>query len=405
MILNNTFQSLRKKGLSSLVKAVLSRLFRPIDRLIILLFRFTTKIKDNYIVLESEGDFTDNIRAFYDYLLENEYNKQYRLIWIVHEPSKYPSHNNVVFISRHKLINIKADYYTTVAKFFLFSHPYWFKKTRQEQIVINTTHSVSQLKAPTFQLKCVPFDYLLVCSKHCGIVKQKAFSIDDESLLIIGMPRIDILFKDNQYVKRMLPHYSGQKIVLSMETFKQSHEWSDSDGSDPYAMNVIQDEESIKRLDDFLTSNNIILINKIHHLQDMTFIKQVQLKSIFYITDDYLSKCDIQSNHLLSVADVLLTDYSSVFYEYLLLDKPIGFLIGDLENYKRGFIMEDPLAAMPGSKIRSLEDLLTFLTETQCGQDRFSTDRIAVRDKVFKYCDSYNSKRLINWIESRRFNT
>ena len=100
--------------------------------------------------MESEGDFTDNIRAFYDFMLDNQYNRQYKLIWIVHEPQKYTAPSNVVFISRYHLINFKADYYTTVAKFFLFSHPYWFKKRRKEQIVINTTHSAAQLKSPTF---------------------------------------------------------------------------------------------------------------------------------------------------------------------------------------------------------------------------------------------------------------
>lgn len=402
LIIKDAFRIIRNNGVIPLVSKIFHRLFRPFDKLLITIIEKATRLKDNYIVMESEGDFTDNIRAFYDFMLDNQYNRQYKLIWIVHEPQKYTAPSNVVFISRYHLINFKADYYTTVAKFFLFSHPYWFKKRRKEQIVINTTHSAAQLKSPTFQLKCVPFDYLLICSEYCGRIKQKAFSIDDDHLLEIGMPRIDILFRDNLYVKKLLPHYAGQKIILSMETFKQSNSWSDSEGFDPYAINVIENESSLKLLDDYLTSNNMVLINKIHHLQDMSYIKQVRLQSIFYLSDDYLSRLDIQSNHLLSVADVLLTDYSSVFYEFLLLDRPIGFLIGDLESYKRGFIMDDPLAEMPGHKIQTVEELILFLKEVEKNEDSFEKERKQIRDKVFKYYDCHNSERLKKWIDSRR---
>ena len=114
--------------------------------------------------------------------------------------------------------------------------------------------------------------------------------------------------------------------------------------------------------------------------------------------DDDLRAKDIQINELLENADVLLTDYSSVFYEFLLTNRPVGFLIGDINDYKRGFAMDNPLDEMPGAKISTYEDLISFIEESLNGQDNYADERRRIRDKVFKYQDGNNSYRLYKWM-------
>ncbi len=82
---------------------IINKLRTIIDSILIFLFRFLP-VKSNYIVLESEGDYTDNIKVFYDYLLSKNINKEYKLIWFVHEPSSYQKIENVYFISRFNKI-------------------------------------------------------------------------------------------------------------------------------------------------------------------------------------------------------------------------------------------------------------------------------------------------------------
>lgn len=356
-------------------------------------------LRNNYIVLESEGDFTDNIRVFYEYMLEHEYNKQYKMIWIVHEPRKYISHENVEFVSRYKLFNFKANYYCAVSKYFLFTHPYWFRKVRKEQTVINTTHSVAQLKKPMKQQKDIPFDYLLVCSSYCAEIKKKVLSVEDKMILNIGMPRIDLMYKHIDCVSRLIPDYNGEKIILSMQTFKQSATMNDGKDVDPYALNVVRTDEEIIKLDQFLKNHNYILINKIHHLQNMDYIRDVSLKNIVYLTDHELLNIDCTVNNLLENADILLTDYSSVFYEFLLKNRPIGFLIGDMEDYSRGFIMDDPLNHMPGYKINTYEKLIHFLENYENYEKQYAEERNIVCNKVFSNPDAHNCERLYEWIE------
>lgn len=390
-------QKLKKEGLTGVLLNVYSKCIQLIDFIIICFFK-CMPICNNMIVLESEGDYTDNIRTFYDYLLKNKCNEKYKIIWFVHDPKKYKKEKNVEFVSRfHKGVHFKANYYIAISKFFIFSHPYWLKEWRRAQIVINTSHSVARLKKSSFT-KGKIFDYVLCCSPYCQYVKQEGFKIEEANTLLLGMPRIDLMFEHTPCIKKLIENYNNEKVILSMETFKQAKAWKDSDNADSYAINVVHNVESLMKLDTFLKQKDCIMIVKIHHLQDLSFLKTVHLDNIYYINDDVLLESDVQVNQLLENADILLTDYSSVFYEFLLTDRPIGFLIGDIEQYSRGFLMENPLDEMPGEKIKTLEELLVFIVDSLFGKDLFIEKRREIRDKVYTYIDNRNCERLWDWI-------
>ena len=92
-----------------------------------------------------------------------------------------------------------------------------------------------------------------------------------------------------------------------------------------------------------------------------------------------------------------------MFYDYLLLDRPIGFLIADIQDYNRGFIMKNPLEEMPGCKINNLSELKSFLQKAVVNPSINAEERNTIKEKVFKYTDHENSKRLLEWlVESGR---
>lgn len=361
-------------------------------------------LKENYIVLESEGDFTDNIRAFYDYMIENHINERYRLIWVVHTPRKFRKkihEKNVKFISRfHKGIHIKAMYYNAVSKWFVVSHFSWPLIWKPEQIVINADHGIYPMKKSSpVKRKCC--DYVLSCSEFTAEYPKMIYHVDQNHCLIIGIPRLDMLYKHNNCIHKLFDDVEDEKIILCMTTFRQTKKWTDSYKVNAYAINIISDSEELTELNEFLKHHHCVLIIKIHHLQDMKFIKSVQLDHIRYLTDDELSKCDVQVNQLLENADILLTDYSSVFYDYLLLNRPIGFMVSDMEDYSRGFLSEDPLSEMPGEKIYSLQQLKEFITKCNMNIDTYENERNRIKNKIFKYFDSNNCERLWNFIEEQ----
>lgn len=364
------------------------------------------KIKE-YIVFECESDFADNPRTFYEYLLKSGFTDKHKIIWLVKNVdyclSKF-AHKNVVFIDRcNKSIKnvVRLNYFLSVSKWFIFSHPYWFTDWREGQIVIHTTHSVAQLKGKGQKFQKKIFDYVMACSEYGSKIKQEILYVRPEYIICTGMPRIDLMFESVCCKSNLIENYDNEKLIVSMETFKQATYWSDSDHVDSYAINVINNETDLLDFDEFLGKNKCKMIIKIHHLQDLSFLKTVELKNIYYLTDEDLFYKDIQVNTLLTNADILLTDYSSVFYDYLLVDRPIGFLLGDFESYSRGFVMDDPLSEMPGEKIYNIESLKSFITSSINGKDEFAEDRKLIRDKVFQYQDNNNCQRLYQWMISK----
>lgn len=386
------------EGKKSVIIRPYKVLISVLNKSLIFLFR-CFPVKKNKIILESEGDYTDNVRVFYDYL-RSAGRYDFDIIWLVQRPELYKKRYTGTFISRNEYhVNILADYHIATARYFIFSHPYWLKRWRKKQVVINTTHSVAQLKASTDNGQNKLYDYVLTCSPFCTEIRKKTFfDENDDHFLCLGQPRIDLMFHHKDCITKLLPLSPNDKVIVCMETFKQTKSWDDGGSGDRYAVNVITTKEELEELDSFLGNNNYHMIVKTHHLQDMSMIEDVSLTYIHYMKDFDLDKFDIQVNELLENADVLLTDYSSVFYEYLLMDRPIGFLIGDISNYSRGFMMKDPLKEMPGKKIETLKELFQFLLECKDGKDEFADERKMIREKVFQYHDDHNSERLEKWL-------
>ena len=354
-ITSKIYYIIQHEGLLSIVKRPYCIIIKLVNQLLIGIFCFFPVIA-NKIILESQVDYSDNVRAFYEYASKNKDNP-FHFIWLVQNPSYYKNRYEGTFVSRNELfINIRADYHIATAGYLIFSHPYWLKKWRKNQTVINTTHSVAQLKATSNGKSKKTYDYVLTCSDYCTEVRKQTFhDYCDSHYLCIGQPRIDLLFSHEDCLKKLFPNMPNKKIILCMETFKQTTSWNDGGANDIFSLNVISSISELKKLDQYLFDNDYILINKIHHLQDLSVINSVNLSRIVYITDSDLRAVDIQVNQLLENAVLLLTDYSSVFYEFLLLDRPIGFLIGDIDEYKRGFIIENPLDEMPGKAIKEVE--------------------------------------------------
>ena len=80
----------------------------------------------------------------------------------------------------------------------------------------------------------------------------------------------------------------------------------------------------------------------------------------------------------------MITDYSSVFLDYYLLDRPVAFTINDYEEYKekRGFVFDDIKSLMAGPTISNLEELLKFLLSVMNFEDEFYIERNKVNSIV-----------------------
>ena len=99
----------------------------------------------------------------------------------------------------------------------------------------------------------------------------------------------------------------------------------------------------------------------------------------------------------LSQSDALITDYSSVYLNYLLVNRPICFAVPDMDEYSdsRGFVFDNPRDFMPGEFAQTKEELFTFFENVAEGKDKYKTDREKVNYIINKYHDGKSRERLL----------
>ena len=142
-------------------------------------------------------------------------------------------------------------------------------------------------------------------------------------------------------------------------------------------------------------------IVKIHHLQKTEFLSKINLTNIIYIEDTDLEEKNINLYSLLGSMDSIVTDYSSIIFDYSLLDRPIGFAIADLNDYKknRGFLVDNIEDYFCGDKIRSLFELKKYIENINNNIDLYKDERRKIMLNTNKYCDNNSSQRLVDYFK------
>lgn len=379
------------------LRKMLGPLYGPLLKLAFKCFRLIPT-SPKYIFFESEIDFAENARALYEYMAENPRYRDYHLIWKVQAPKKYAPRKNTVFVSWDD--RLKYHYYLNRCKYFIFTHPYWLTEWKKDQVVINTCHG-NNFKAPPMEPLKGVFDYMLANSEDCIRFRRKDFSGDYE-IVVLGAPRSDYLLSsqyDRNYLDEFIDTSRFQKIVFCMPTFKKAALWQDGQANNSYSINIVSSQEELYALNEALRERNVLLVCIIHHLQVMDEMITGKLSNIIYLRDEDYAEKGLVMNQMLRCADALVTDFSGVFLDYILLDRPIGFFCNDRDQYTRGFAMENPEDYMPGPHMYTMQDFLTFIDDVCSGEDRYVEFRKTVRDRVHAYQDDKNCQRFLEYFK------
>jgi CDP-glycerol glycerophosphotransferase (TagB/SpsB family) len=110
---------------------------------------------------------------------------------------------------------------------------------------------------------------------------------------------------------------------------------------------------------------------------------------------------------ILKYIDILITDYSSIAYDFLLLNKPIIFFNYDYIEYKQAreasaekeFLL-DYEKDTPGQKVQTQIELINEMAKILEGNDLYSEARIEIRNKLFDYTDGNSCSRIYNHIKT-----
>lgn len=241
--------------------------------------------------------------------------------------------------------------------------PMALMRFKKEVQIIQLWHGCNTLKkfgqlSNTGQLKKLEkransrYTHLITSSTKMNKLHEEAFGVDEDKIYALGLPRMDSLFQEESVLQKereafykSYPQLKGKTLILYAPTFR------DNDlGLTNEKMDLSQVAKAL--------SDKYVIMTKFHPFVCQNY-KQVEGSKLIDVShyDDL--------NRLLLVADILITDYSSIIFEYAILGKPMIFYAYDQEVYEhelRGFYYPYE-EYVPGVVVRSRKELLRCLKE------------------------------------------
>lgn len=186
------------------------------------------------------------------------------------------------------------------------------------------------------------------------------------------------------------------KTILWMPTFRKTIGFNRNDSLKEYptGIPIFEDINQVEELNKYLAQKNILLIIKIHPTQDLTKIKLKSYSNIIVLDGNKVKELDVDNYRLMKDTDALISDYSSVTFDYLHLNRPIAYTLDDKDEYKNGFIVENPETLMAGPQLFTIEDFYSFIMDVAKENDSYAARRKKLFDTVFKYHDGNSCQRL-----------
>ncbi|MDR0912059.1 MAG: CDP-glycerol:glycerophosphate glycerophosphotransferase [Methanobrevibacter sp.] len=292
----------------------------------------------------------------------NSKEKNFDFVWILDKKSRKNVLGNPRFVERFSL---RYYYYMAISKYWVSNlrQPMRLRK-REEQVMLETWHG-TPLKRLGLDINTIySFDpelkqqyiensrewkYLLSPNHYTSEIYRSAFNYHGK-ILEYGYPRNDLLYnytnEDIFKIKNELNLPKDKKIILYAPT------WRDDEFYDKgsYKMSLKLDLDLLKNR---LQNDYIILIRTHYFISDV-----LDLKEFNNFAWDVSKYDDI--SHLYIISDILITDYSSVFFDYGNLKRPILFYTYDLDKYEsvlRGFYL-DITKEIPGPLLFSSEEVV-----------------------------------------------
>lgn len=225
--------------------------------------------------------------------------------------------------------------------------------------------------------------HLIVNSEYTKIQYQEAFGVPEEKVSVLGLPRTDIMLdgekekKDRERFYQEFPELMGKKIVLYVPTFRDKETESPRMALD---QKLLLDE----------LPEEYVLAFRFHPFVAAAFHEEYSSGRIY----NFSHYRDL--NTLLFVCDTLITDYSSVIFEYCLLKKKMIFYAYDLDKFSeqgRGFY-EEYRSYVPGPVVEDTRAIAQILKSGDWEREKIEKFMV----NSYKFLDGRSTKRLFHEI-------
>ena len=313
----------------------------------------------------SGRQYSCNPRAVYEYMLKHH--PEYEMYWSIDKKFK----------DNFKAKNLKTvERYSIKWLFILGFSRFWVVNGRMPWTIQNSKHTRyiqtwhgTPLKKLVFDMEEVHmpntnaekykmsffkesrnWDVLISPNRYSTDIFKRAFKFEKE-IFETGYPRNDVLIKDNNFekikeIKKKLGIPQDKKAILYAPTWRDNQFYKVGQ----YKFDLALDLAELQKL----YGDQYVILLRMHYLVAENF----DLSPYKGFAYDFSQKVDI--NDLYLVSDLLITDYSSVFFDYANLKRPILFYTYDIEEYRdvlRGFYFDIEKEA-PGPLVKDMKSLI-----------------------------------------------
>jgi CDP-glycerol glycerophosphotransferase (TagB/SpsB family) len=367
-----------------------------------------------------KNGFNDNPKYFYLYINENH--KDIRAIWLSHDKNIIKQLRNRGFAAFNKT-SLKGIYFILRSKYYFFnSSPndinYFLSR---KAVLFNLWHGIP-LKKIEFDIKKGPLakkynknrtisriiykifspdiylkpDYVLSTSDLSSNLFSSAFRINKKQCIECGYPRNDIFKYPFEKIENFIRQYEDEKLYEIIQGFKNFNRifiymptWRDNE------LNIIEKSGiNLERLNDILKQKNYYFLLKLHISTNIRIDNARQFSNIFLIDNT------IDIYPLLPYVHTLITDYSSIFFDFLLLNKEIIFFPFDYDNYinenRELYFKYEEIT--PGIKAYTFSQLLEIINRIE--DIDYSSKRYELKKKLWQTSTLESSECIYNKIKN-----
>ena len=358
----------------------------------------------NVIILEAGRGTRENTQAVFEELLRRKAWEKYRFILVADRPAELKH-----LVSRRVSVYQRPAYHANYWAHFrllwkklravmILDENVQIRKKLPDTVHILLTHG-SPVKSVHDYYNCSPdTDYILSQSPFWAPINQYELRVPPEKLVTLGFPRNDALF-DSAVSMEELFGRAYRKVVVWFPTFRQHQRYGKQTS---ISLPVLHDEAAAEQINAYAARYDVLLIVKPHPAQDLSAIQAMELDHLKFLYDDFFTAHGLTAHAFLAKTDAMITDYSSIVFDYILTGKPIALTFEDYSEYKErvGFAIDVDILRSCSTMLDTAEDFERFFRDLAEGNDPLREKRDEVMRLTNTYLDGNSTRRVVDWLET-----
>lgn len=332
-------------------------------------------------VKEISGNFSDLDIACFPFFNVWQRGLKYRLYWEIKNFINIFSKASYIFTSEGCQFHYKTKQQTIV-------YLGYYIPFKNDYLPVKAGVSFDMNSSKTY-------DYCISTSLLSSQIISHTYNIPLYKFHQLGFSRNDELLTPthNEYLEEFISKsadYAVKKVILYTPTHRDYEKMSCS------SRDIMGFDIDNNMLSSLLQKHKAIIVCKIHSKQNTEALrKQLPKGLVLHEPNPHYGLCE-----LMQYSDCLITDYTSAYFDYLLLDKPVIFNFYDFDKYKnvRGFSYDPLDSIIAGDVFIDSKSFYNKLEVFLSAEDKWSDKRTWVKNLVHKYTDTNSSERIYDFI-------